>query len=121
MSTVYDRPKTNVAKRRPRKPGLGNIAGTRDPKSPTPGGRERQKPVRPGKPGNPGGRERTRPGKPIGPTKPPRPPRKPGKGGKTGTWKPLKPGGLTKDTPGGIAGGRGKVAKPRRMKKRVMY
>ena len=95
MSTVYDRPKTNVAKRRPRKPGLGNIAGTRDPKRPTPigdnsiGGRERQKPVRPGKPGNPGGREGTRPGKPIGPTKPPRPPRKPGKGGKTGTWKPL--------------------------------
>ena len=121
MPTVYDRPKTNVAKRRPRKPGLGNIAGTRDPKRPTPGGRERQKPVRPGKPGNPGGRERTRPGKPIGPTKPPRPPRKPGKGGKTGTWKPLKPGGLTKDTPGRIAGGRGKVAKPRRMKKRVMY
>ena len=109
MSTVYDRPKTNVAKRRPRKPGLGNIAGTRDPKRPTPGGRERQKPVRPGKPGNPGGRERTRPGG------------RPGKGGQPGTFKPLKPGGLTKDTPGRIAGGRGKVAKPRRMKKRVMY
>ena len=117
MPTVYDRPKTNVAKRRPRKPGLGNITGRRKPplQRPVrpgdgPGGRERQKPVGPGRPINPGGRER------IGRTDPTRPTR-PGKGGKVGTWKPLKPGGLTKGKPGG----RGKVAKPRRLKKQVMY
>lgn len=64
--------------------------------------------------------------KPIGPGKPGRPPRKPGGPGGI-TTKPTRPGrggkigGIRKDKPGGIAGGRGKVGKPRRMKKRVMY
>ena len=87
-----------VAKRPGRSPGLGNVTGRKNPTSP--------RPKRPGvTANNPGGRERRKPIGGIGTGRP-------GKGGKVGTW---ASGSLTKTKRPG------KVAKPRRLKKQVMY
>jgi len=109
---------------RPRKPGGGNITGKRKPPLRRPGGTIGPgKPGRPPrKPGGPGGIGTGRGGG-LGGVKGERDPRptRPGRGGGPDKWKPAKPGGIKRAKPGGISAGRGKVGKPRRMKKRVMY